>query len=313
MTAFNITAGFLLDLIFGDPAGFPHPVKFIGKLITILESVLRKMPWEKAAGLLLLVIVASSSYAAAYLAASISPAMEIFIIYTIFAVKSLGDETLKVHGRLAAGDLAGARREISMLVSRDTGEMEGREIARAAVETISENTVDGILSPMFYLFIGGAPLAMLFKAVSTLDSMVGYKNETYINFGMASARADDLMNFIPARIGSFIIIPAAAFFRGMEFRRTLKIMARDRLKHASPNSGHPEAAFAGALGCRLGGPSKYFGMRVDKPYIGDPVIELDKDTIIESLKLMYATSLAGLVAGIIITFTADWIAGGGIH
>ena len=309
MMEIKITAGYILDLIFGDPAGFPHPVILMGKLIHFLEGHLRKIRDERFAGVLLLVLVALPAYYATYLLASLSPIIEVFIIYTVFAAKSLGEEAMKIYRHLERNDFPGARRQVGYLVSRDTGSLDEEGVIRAAVETVSENTVDGIISPMFYLFIGGAPLAMAFKAVSTLDSMVGYKNERYLNFGWASARTDDVMNFLPARIAAFIMIPAASLVMGLDTRNLLKTVKRDRHNHASPNSGHPEAAFAGALQCRLGGPASYFGTVTHKPYIGDPVRELGKETVRGAVRLMYGASAVSLITGVILSIGAGRVAG----
>ena len=296
----KIAAGFLLDLLFGDPYSFPHPVRFIGRFITLLESILRKLKYDKFAGILLTLITVSLTYAATYYLSAVSVIIEIVLIYTIFSARCLANEAISVYRALENNDLAEARRRVSFLVSRDTAGLDEKAIIRAAVETVSENIVDGVISPMFYLFLGGAPLGMAYKAASTLDSMVGYKNAKYIKFGWASARLDDVLNFIPARITAFVLLPAAAFVCRMSARNSFRIALRDRLKHSSPNSAHAEAAVAGALGCRLGGPSKYFGAIVDKPFIGDELKKIDKEDIVKSVKLMYAASVAGLLLGVLI-------------
>ncbi len=293
----SICSGFFLDLVLGDPYSFPHPVRFIGKYIEFLESKLRKACNEKFAGICLTFIVVFTSYFVALYLSSISLILEIILIYTVFSTRTLADEARRIYELLERGDIPSARRQVGLLVSRDTDKMQEKDIVRATVETVSENIVDGIISPMFYLFIGGASLGMGYKAASTLDSMVGYKNEKYINFGWASARLDDLLNFIPARITSFLLIPFAAFLCGMDARNSFRVMLRDRHKHSSPNSAHSEAAVAGALGCRLGGPVSYFGKTTDKPYIGDALKETGKEDIQKSIRIMYATAAAGLVFG----------------
>lgn len=298
----SICAGFFLDLIFGDPYSFPHPVRYIGKYTEFLESKLRKICNDKLAGVFLALIVVLTSYFVTFYVSLISIVLEILLIYTIFSTRTLADEARKVYDLLQKGDIASARRQVAFLVSRDTNEMQENDIVRATVETVSENIVDGIISPMFYLFIGGAPLGMGYKAASTLDSMVGYKNEKYIKFGWASARLDDLLNFIPARITSYLLIPFAALICGMDAGNSFRIMLRDRRKHSSPNSAYSEAAVAGAIGCRLGGPASYFGRVIEKPYIGDALKEIGKEDILKSIRIMYAAALSGLALGCIIVF-----------
>ena len=293
----KILSGFALDFILGDPYRFPHPVRFIGMAIEKLEAILRKLNNERLAGIVLLFVISSSVYIATMYLAGISWAIEIFLIYTIFAARSLSLEGMKIYKLLAADNIDEARKQVSFLVSRDTENMDRREIIRAAVETIAENIVDGVTAPMFYLFTGGAPLAMAYKSVNTLDSMVGYKNDKYIRFGWASARFDDALNFIPARITGFILIPAAAFITGGSLSGSYRVLLRDRYNHSSPNSGHPESASAGALGIRLGGPTSYFGRLHEKPYIGDYTRELEPEDIRRCVKLMYVTSLLGLLLG----------------
>ncbi|MBN2403078.1 MAG: cobalamin biosynthesis protein CobD [Spirochaetes bacterium] len=305
--AVKIAAGYLLDLFFGDPYSFPHPVRYIGKLIGYLESVLRKLGRDKLAGILLTLITVSITFVITYYLSAVSIIIEIIIIYTVFSVRCLADEAGAVYRALENSDIAEARKRVSCLVSRDTAKLDEKAVIRATVETVSENIVDGIISPMFYLFIGGAPLGMAYKAASTLDSMVGYKNAKYIMFGWAGARLDDLLNFIPARLTAFIILPAAAFVCGMSAKNAFRIMLRDRLKHSSPNSAHAESAVAGAIGCRLGGPSEYFGEVIDKPYIGDAAKETGMEDILKSIKLMYVSSVIGLLLGCIMAVTAALI------
>lgn len=300
----KIAAGYLLDLLMGDPYSFPHPVRYIGKFIEFLEIFLKKLKHDKFAGILLTVITVGFAFIITYYLCAVSVIIEVIIIYTIFSTRCLADEAKSVYSALKNNDLAEARKRVGFLVSRDTSELDEKAVIRATVETVSENIVDGIISPIFYLLIGGAPLGMAYKAASTLDSMVGYKNEKYINFGWASARLDDILNFIPARLTAFLLLPAAALVCRMGANNTLRIAIRDRLKHSSPNSAHAESAVAGALGCRLGGPSKYFGEIVDKPYIGDALKEIDKEDILKSVRLMYAASVIGLFLGGVIFFTA---------
>jgi adenosylcobinamide-phosphate synthase len=300
LLAVKIAAGFLLDLLFGDPYSFPHPVRFIGKLIEYLELLLRKLNHDRFAGILLVIFTVSITYGIAYYMSAVSAVIEIILIYTIFSAKCLADEARSVYSALENNDIREARRRVSFLVSRDAAELDEKAVIRATVETVSENIVDGVISPLFYLFIGGAPLGMAYKAASTLDSMVGYRNEKYIKFGWAGARLDDLLNFIPARITAFVILPLSALACGMSAGNSFRVMLRDRSKHGSPNSAHPESAVAGALGCILGGPSKYFSEMVDKPYLGDRIKEIDREDILKSVRLMYASSVIGMLLGCMI-------------
>ncbi len=292
-----ITAGFLLDLIFGDPYSFPHPVKLIGKIITWLEKIFIKIKYQKVSGILFALLIVTITYGVVFNISSIIFIFEIFFIYTLFCMKSLATEAKKIYLSLEKDEIEKAKADLKYLVSRDTEDMNETEIIKSTIETISENVVDGIISPMFYIFLGGAPLAYAFKAVSTLDSMVGYKTEKYINFGWASAKLDDLLNYIPARITGFIIIPIAALVINKRIKETLRMVIKDRDKHSSPNSAHSEAAFAGAIGCQLGGPAKYFGETIEKPAIGDYEKNIETKDILTSIKLMYATSIIGLIIG----------------
>jgi len=225
--------------------------------------------------------------------------LNIYIIFTAIATKCLGDEAKKVHDKLENGTLEEARERLSWLVGRDTRNLSEEGVIRGVIETTAENTVDGVVSPLFYAFLGsffglGAPLVYAFKAVSTLDSMVGYKNERYRYMGTASARLDDILNFIPARLSVFIIAAASGIL-GFDGLRSLKTAARDRKKHLSPNSAHGESAVAGALGIRLGGPNVYFGKVVEKPYIGDDINKINKSDIINTVKIMYMTSFIAAI------------------
>lgn len=305
--AVKITAGFILDLILGDPQRFPHPVRLIGSLIAGLEKILYRKIYERAAGVLLIVIVIPLVYYSVMYISALSWALEIILIYSIFAVKSLSSEAMKVYNALVNDDLETARREISFLVSRDTSSMEKSDIVRATVETVTENIVDGVIAPMFYLFAGGAPAGMVYKAANTIDSMIGYKNEKYIMFGWFGARLDDLLNFIPARITGFLLIPLAALFTGGSITDSYRILLRDRLNHSSPNSGHSESASAGALGIQLGGPVSYFGIMQHKPHIGDKEKDLEPEDIKRAIRLLYATSFVGMVLGWVICFGLNYL------
>ncbi len=243
-----------------------------------------------------------SSYFITLSLCSLNPVIEIFLIYTVLAVKSLACEADKIFNLLASGNIIEARRALSYIVSRDTANMDERNIIRSTVETVSENIVDGITAPLFYLIIGGAPLAMAYKAASTLDSMVGYKNEKYIDFGYASAKMDDILNFIPARITGFILIPLAALLTGKNFIRSFKIVLRDRHKHESPNSAHPEAAASGALGLQFGGLTVYNGKAEQNPLIGDKIKDFELNDIKSAVRILYLTAVIAVIFGLLIRY-----------
>ena len=289
----------LLDLALGDPRWLPHPVVLIGRLITALESVLRNIVSnERIAGVVLLfatvTVTAAISWLVLRAAAHFHPwagfLTAAMLSATCLAARSLHRESALVAKALASGDMATARRTLSYIVGRDTADLTEPEIWRALVETVAENTCDAVVAPLFWLTLGGPPAAMAFKAVSTLDSMVGYKNERYLALGWASARMDDLLNFIPARLTAGWMIIAAPL-AGLSFSGALRIALRDRLNHPSPNSGHSEAAAAGALGVRLGGEASYGGRASWKEYLGDPLSPLDKRAYRGMIRLMYATTL----------------------
>lgn len=220
--------------------------------------------------------------------------LEIIIAWWVLAAGSLGAEAERVRNLLRNRNLPGARRQVAMLVSRDTKTLDAAGVSRAAVETVAENFSDGVAAPLFFLIFGGPVAAMAYKAVNTLDSMVGYKNDRYLHFGWFSARLDDWVNWIPARL-SVVFVWAGAAVMGLNWRASLRITARDRRNHASPNSGYPEAAFAGALEVQMGGPTSYFGVLSQKPTIGDPVNPMEFNTIKQAYGLMYQASLAALV------------------
>lgn len=302
----TIVAGYILDLIFGDPQWFPHPVRAIGWIIRKLEAFLAGcVPNKRLGGCLLSFIVIAGTFfftlSIIKLGNFINPylgfAISVFFIYTSLATRDLIVESTQVYKNLKTGVLETARRKLSLIVGRDTAGLKEKEIIRATVETVSENIVDGILSPLFYAFIGGAPLAMAYKAVNTLDSMVGYKNEKYIDFGWSSARLDDVINFIPARISSSLIA-VSSFILGKRSGNSLKTAIRDGNKHPSPNSGYPEAAMAGALGVRLGGPSTYGGRLYVKPYIGKEENSMQPQLINEALAITFTSSILALLIGV---------------
>ncbi|MFQ5432327.1 MAG: adenosylcobinamide-phosphate synthase CbiB [Nitrospinota bacterium] len=299
MIGYAIIAGYALDLALGDPQDKYHPVRWIGLLIENLEKVYRRLfKNELAGGAALLFTTALSVYLFALLlislAASMHPALvfaaHALMVYYAVSIKSLGGAAMSVKEALDTDDVETARLKVVNMVGRDTENMNESEITRAAVESVAEGSVDGIISVLFFAAIGGGPLALAYKAVSSCDSMVGYRNEKYEQFGKFSARADDAANFIPARI-SVVLIYLAAFIMGMDFKNCLKIAMRDRLKHPSPNSAHPEAAFAGALEIRLGGAASYQGLPSKKPFLGEPLNELAPHHIADAVRLMRVTSL----------------------
>lgn len=303
---------YIIDLIFGDPHWFPHPVRFIGKLISTLEKILYKAKNKKLTGGLLMIITVGTTAVVSYYLAKLSQGLEVFFLYTTLATKSLADEGFRVCKVLTDGDLEKAKRELSYLVSRDTGNMDVRQITRSVLETISENSVDGVIAPMFFAFVGSLftiggvslalPFAMGYKAINTLDSMVGYKNEKYMDYGMVSAKTDDVANFIPARLAGGVIIPIAAMMLRMNYKGAWRVFFRDRLNHSSPNSGNSEAAFAGALGVQFGGKTSYFGKVYDKPTIGDRLKCFDLRDIKRAIRLLYVTSWVGLALFTIIRY-----------
>jgi len=295
----TLALALLLDLTLGDPRWLPHPVVMIGRLINALEKLLRKtMRNERLAGVLLLLLTVSCTAATTWLAiwgsSKIYPLASLLVSAllssTCLAARSLQRESALVANALDSGDIATARVKLSYIVGRDTENLDEPEIWRALIETVAENTTDGIIAPLFWLALGGPVAGMAFKAVSTLDSMVGYKNERYLHLGWASARMDDVVNFIPARLTAFLMIIAAPL-TGLSLRNAATIALRDRLNHPSPNSAHPESAAAGALGIRLGGSSTYGGRESIKQFIGDPLHPIDGQAYRRMIRLMFVTTL----------------------
>lgn len=296
----KILIAYVLDLIFGDPQNVVHPVQVIGKIISAGEKVLLRKKYKFLAGAVLNIFTVSITYTLMYLiskSVKISVffmIIEIYLMYTIFSINSLAREGNRVYRILKEGDIEKARKDLSYLVSRDTEMMDEKMIIRSTMETISENTVDGIVAPMFYMFLGGMPLAMAYKAINTLDSMVGYKNEKYMDFGKFSAKVDDAANFIPARITGILIV-FASMILGYDYKNSLKIFIRDRKNHSSPNSAHSEASVAGALGVQFGGKVSYFGKEINKPTIGDKTKDFELEDIRKNIRIMYVTSFLSLV------------------
>ena len=290
-------AGLLLDLLFGDPGWLYHPVRLIGNWISWAERQLRKVCGSHlmAAGGVLWVMTALMAFLIPFallaLAGWLHPALrfllETFWCFQILAARSLSSESRKVYEKLKESDLPGARRAVSMIVGRDTEKLTEEGVTKAAVETVAENTSDGVTAPLIYMMIGGAPLGFLYKAVNTMDSMLGYKNDRYLYFGRIPAKMDDIFNYIPARITG-LLMTAAAFLTGLDGKNAWKIYRRDRRKHASPNAAQTESVCAGALGVQLAGDAVYFGKVYKKEFIGDALRRIEPEDILRTRRLMYA-------------------------
>ena len=306
-------AGFILDLIIGDPRWLYHPVCLIGNLIAFLEKILRKIfpktnKGELAAGIVEVILVCLFSGGIPYLILHFlygvsvwaGLVLETFWCYQLLATKSLKTESMKVYDRLKNGTLDEARYAVSMIVGRDTRELTETGVTKAAVETVAENASDGVIAPMFYMAIGGVPLMFLYKGINTMDSMLGYKNDKYLYFGRVAAKLDDVANYIPARISGWLMV-AGTVFAGMDTKNAAKIYRRDRRNHASPNSAQTEAAMAGALDVQLAGNAYYFGKLYEKPTIGDPIRPVEPEDIKRANRLMYAASTLGVVVFLLIS------------
>lgn len=307
-----LLGAFGLDLLLGDPRGWPHPVVWIGRLIQRLENLWTGLLGRcRLAGVLLtfstLLVAGGAAWGLLALAGSLHSwlwgAAALWLTWTCLALRSLHGESLAVARHLQDGDLAAARQALSFIVGRDTAELGEAEILRATIETVAENTSDGVIAPLFYLCLGGPVLGILYKAASTLDSMVGYQNERYREVGWASARLDDLLNLVPARLTGLLMVLASAVLR-LDAAGAWRVMRRDGRKPKSPNAGIPEAAVAGALGIRLGGPAAYFGRRVEKPPIGDGERPMTLAAYRQTVRLMYLASLFMLGLGLI--FLGVW-------
>lgn len=302
--------GFLLDLWLADPGWMPHPVVLMGKCITRLEEVLRsRFPatpkGERAAGCVLAVLLPVGTLvltgAICLLAGRIHPllgmAVQTFWCWQALAVKGLAEESKNVYRQLAAEDLPGARRVVARIVGRDTQALTEEGVTKAAVETVAENFSDGVVAPLFYMMIGGAPLALCYKAVNTMDSMIGYKNQRYLQFGRAAAKLDDAANYLPSRLAAVFWI-AAAGLTGQDAPNAWRIWRRDRRNHASPNSAQTESACAGALGVQLAGPAYYFGEYYNKPTIGDAKRPIEPRDILRANRMLFAGAGLALVLGL---------------
>lgn len=294
--------GFIMDLLFGDPYWLPHPIRLIGNLIAQAEKLFykdgkrdHKKEYRGGCMTVLTVLLVTGIvtcillFAAYRLHPLLGAGVEMIMTYQILAIKSLKDESMKVYDRLKHGTLEDARHAVSMIVGRDMQNLTEEGVVKAAVETVAENTSDGVIAPMLYTALGGPVLGFLYKAVNTMDSMIGYKNDRYLYFGRAAAKLDDVVNFIPARISACLMVAATTFLKDGDQRRAWKIYRRDSRKHASPNSAQTESVCAGALGIQLAGDASYFGKIVKKPYIGDPVRKVETEDIKRTNRLMYIT------------------------
>ena len=305
-----VLGGFVLDLLFGDPAWLPHPVVYMGRAISALERRLRaRLPRTPQGELLGGAILAFCLPVGTFLltslvclgAAALSPwlglAVQMFWCGQALAAKGLAQESTRVYRELLKPDLPAARRAVSRIVGRDTQNLTLEGVTKAAVETVAENASDGVIAPLLYMLLGGAPLALTYKAINTMDSMLGYKNEKYLYFGRCAAKLDDAANWLPSRLAALLWVAAAAL-TGNSARGAWRIWRRDRRRHASPNSAQTESACAGALGVQLAGPAYYFGEYYDKPTIGDPLREIEPRDILRANRMMYAESLLALVLGL---------------
>ena len=307
ISLYALCLGFLLDLIFGDPHWLPHPVRLMGRAISGLEKALRpRFPdtpqGRRSSGrvmvILVLLIFTAAPLVILLLCQRISPflrlAVETVMCYQLLAARSLRDESMKVYDALCQDDLPLAREKVSMIVGRDTQKLSREQVAKAAVETVAENTSDGVVAPLFYMAIGGGVLGFFYKAANTMDSMVGYRNERYEGFGRAAAKLDDIVNFIPSRLSALLMI-IAAVLPGYSAKDGWRIWRRDRFQHKSPNSAQTESVCAGALGVQLAGDASYFGVPVRKPTIGDPLRPVEAQDIRRANRLMLTTALLSLL------------------
>ena len=307
----ELTIGFILDLLIGDPNNPFHPVRGIGLLASKLETIFRKLLKNslKIAGLIVwmitIILTFAITYGIIFVCMKINKYLGIIvqgiIIYFCISAKGLVVEGYKVIKYLNEGNIEKSRKQLSYIVGRDTESLDSKEITRAVIETIAENMSDGVIAPILFAGIFGAAGSMAYKAVNTMETMFGYKNEKYIKFGYFPAKLDDLFNYIPARVtGIFIII--SSFFLKRDYKNSFKIYKRDRYNHTSPNSAHPEAAMAGALDIQLGGANYYFGKIVEKPVIGDKIKEIEINDVKKTAEILYLSAVMGFILMVIIKF-----------
>ena len=310
MTVWAVLGGFVLDALFGDPAWLPHPVVYMGKAISKLEKFLRPRPPKTPQGELLggaivafclpvgtFLLTGLVCWGAARLHPLLGLAVQMFWCGQALAARGLVQESTNVYKELKKPDLPGARKAVSRIVGRDTAELTAEGVTKAAVETVAENASDGVIAPLLYMLIGGAPLALTYKAINTMDSMLGYKNEKYLYFGRVPAKLDDVANYIPSRLAGLLWVAAAAL-TGNSARGAWKIWRRDRRRHASPNSAQTESACAGALGVQLAGPAYYFGQYYPKLTIGDALRPIEPEDILRANRMMVAESILALAIGL---------------
>lgn len=296
-----LLAGYILDLIVGDPHEHFHPIRLIGNLISATEKKIYKDKKER--GLLLVLIVLSVVFITVFfiiftaykINALVGIIVEAILSFYCLATKSLAVESGNVIKALNEEGIVAARKQLSMIVGRDTENLSEEEVIKAAVETVAENTADGVVSPMIYLCLGGPVLGFLYKAINTMDSMVGYKNDRYGNYGYYPARLDDISGYITSRISALLIVLSAYILPGFDGNSAFRIFKRDRYNHKSPNSAQSESAYAGAMGLKLAGGAFYFGKWVEKPYIGDEVNKIGRGDVERSHKLLYMTSLLSII------------------
>ena len=312
-------SGFVLDLALGDPAWMPHPVVFMGRCIARLETALRRAfpatpKGELAAGCVLAAALPLGTLAftglAVWLCGRVHPALG-FALQTVWcwqalAMRGLRDESRNVQRALTGDTLDAARKAVGRIVGRDTAALTDAGVTKAAVETVAENFADGVMAPMLYMFLGGAPLALCYKSINTMDSMVGYKNDRYLYFGRAAARLDDAASYLPARLAALLLVVAAAL-TGQSAQGAFRIWRRDRRCHASPNSAQTEAAMAGALGVQLAGPAYYFGKRYEKPTIGDDLRPIEPADIARAGRMLYAAGFLAVILLAAVRFAIVWI------
>ena len=308
-----LLSAFLLDLAVGDPRWFPHPVVLMGKFISRGEILLwtgnvwRDFVCGMVLSLALLAVAVGATWALLYSLTFLPPwiafTLAAVVASTTLATRGLLDAITRIETPLQSGNLVEAREKLAHIVGRDTSALNEDKVLRASLESLAENTSDGIIAPLFYLFLGGIPLAMAYKAVNTLDSMIGYRTERYLYFGRFAARLDDVANFIPARLTALLMV-IATFLVRLDAGLALRVLRRDHANHLSPNAGYPEAALAGALGIRLGGPSVYFGKEVWKPYLGDDFTPVKITMLKEARCLCLVTSILSLVTFVLISTAA---------
>ncbi|MBU2550881.1 MAG: adenosylcobinamide-phosphate synthase CbiB [Proteobacteria bacterium] len=303
--AYLFLAAYVLDLILGDPKAWPHPIRLIGRIVTYWERILYRP--DVSAGILFWSAVMGSVLSMTLILlgtlsrmwAPLEAVALVYLAYACLATRSLHEESRPVEEALARDDLSRARQKLSLIVSRQTAHLDPMNLRRGAIESVAENMSDGVVAPIFYGLLLGVPGMILYKAVNTMDSMVGYKNEKYLAFGRLAARADDAANFLPARLTG-LIVALAAWLLGLDGKEAGRVLRRDRRNAGSPNAGWPEAALAGALGIRLGGPSTYFGVIEDKPYIGDADHEIGGRDYARAIRLLYAVSMISAGAAFIL-------------